>query len=120
MLDNTLWLKSVRKSADFYPKKSAPPIFMSHLPIFCKKSADYNRFFNLCMSLEIGGKNRLVGIRLKGRRTLGAKRVNDIFPKSVEELVGSYFRGGKHGKCVYVPQIVRNVPIWYISGRTHI
>ena len=55
----------------------------------------------------------------KGRRTLGAKRVNDIFPKSVEELVGSYFRGGEHGKCVYVPQIVRNVPIWYIFGRTH-
>ena len=55
----------------------------------------------------------------KGRRTLGAKRVDDIFPKSVEELVGSYFRGGKHGKCVNVPQIVRNVPIWYISGRRH-
>ena len=29
-----------------------------------KKSADYHRFFNLCMSLEIGGKNRFVGIRL--------------------------------------------------------
>ena len=56
----------------------------------------------------------------KGRRTLGAKRANDIFPKSVQELVGSYFRGGEHGKCQYVPEIVRNVPIWYIFGRTHI
>ena len=37
---------------------------MSHLPIFKKKSADYHRFFYLCLSLEIGEKNRLVGIRL--------------------------------------------------------
>ena len=27
--------------------------------------------------------------------------------------------GGEHGKCQYVPEIVRNVPIWYIFGRTH-
>ena len=37
---------------------------MSHLPISLKKSADYHRFFYLCLSLEIGGKYRLVGIRL--------------------------------------------------------
>ena len=42
----------------------SPPISMSHLPIFFKKSADYQRFFYLCLSLEIGEKNRLVGIRL--------------------------------------------------------
>ena len=44
--------------------------------------------------------------------------------KSVTKSVGSFFRGGGgggggHGKCQYVPEIVRNVPIWYISGRTH-
>ena len=38
---------------------------MSHLLIFKKKSADYHRFFYLCLSLEIGEKYRLVGIRLK-------------------------------------------------------
>ena len=70
--------------------------------------------------LTINSYYRPVCDGLKGRRTLGAKRANDIFPKSVEELVGSNFRGGKHGKCAYVPQIVRNVPIWYIFGRTHI
>ena len=42
---------------------SGPPIFKPHQPIKKKKSADYHRFFNLWMSLEIGGKNRLVGIR---------------------------------------------------------
>ena len=32
-------------------------------------------------SVAVGEFYRLVGIRLKGRRTLGAKRANDIFPK---------------------------------------
>ena len=112
----------MRKSAEYLKRKSLvyhPTDFHVTPTDSFKKSADYHRFFYLCLSLEIGGKYRLVGIRLEGRRTLDPKRANDILPKSVEELVGSYFRGGEHGKCVYVPQIVRNVPIWYIFGRTH-
>ena len=31
--------------------------------------------------------------------------------KSVEISVGSFFQGGEHGKCQYVPEIVSNVQI---------
>ena len=31
--------------------------------------------------------------------------------KSVEKSVGSFFQGGEHGKCQYVPEIVSNVQI---------
>ena len=39
--------------------------------------------------------------------------------KSVAKSVGSFFRGGEHGKSKYVPEIVSNAPIWYFFGRTH-
>ena len=44
-----------------------------------------------------------------------------IFYQNSSKSVGSFFSrgGGGGGKCQYVPEIVRNVPIWYFSGRTH-
>ena len=57
------------KIGRFFEKKIvgvSPHRFPCHTYRFLlKKSADYHRFFYLCLSLEIGGKYRLVGIRLK-------------------------------------------------------
>ena len=66
MLDNFRWWNRWWNRWENRPMWcNTPPIFMSHLPIFKKKSADYHRFFYLCLSLEIGEFYRLVGIRLK-------------------------------------------------------
>ena len=57
-------VKSVRKSADFLKIKIVgvcPTDFQVTPTDFL---ADYHRFFNLWVSLEIGEKNRLIGIRL--------------------------------------------------------
>ena len=40
-----------------------------------------------------------------------------MVPMSVPMSVGSFFRGGEHGKCQIC--ILRNVPIWYFFDRTH-
>ena len=49
-----------RKIGGVTPHRFSCPTYQ----FFFKKLADYHRFFYLCLSLEIGEKNRLVGIRL--------------------------------------------------------
>ena len=52
-------VKSVRNSANFFKIK-----IVGVCPTDFQVKADYHRFFNLWVSLEIGEKNRLMGIRL--------------------------------------------------------